>query len=562
MIEDIQIRDLGVINDAHLEFHTGLTVLTGETGAGKTMVLTALGLLLGSRADSGMIRAGSPQAILEGRWKLKPNNPAIGVAEDAGALVEDGELLLVRTVGSDARSKAIIGGRATPVGLLTEIAEHLVVVHGQSDQIRLKSPIAQREALDRFAGLKHQELLARYSDSYSNWRKAKAELDEIEKNFAARASESEELSQAVNHLEKLAIQPDEDIELADLAKRLTHSEDLRAAVSIAHEALLTEGFDGIDAIGLIGKARKSLETAAGHDSSLEQSAQRLRETLENLNDIAIELAGYLSSLEGEDARSLDEIQARRSEITSALRRFGPTIEDLNEYRQKSQLRLLELDSSTEKIEELTKRAADLELFSIELAKEISSNRVQAAKDLGERVTSELVSLAMAGSKLHVSVEQGSELSPMGLDTVSFLLESYSGAEPRPLGKGASGGELSRIMLAIEVILAETDNTPTFIFDEVDAGVGGAAAIEVGRRLAKLAENAQVIVVTHLAQVAAFADQHLAIEKTSNALVTSSDVKVLDETGKAEELARMLSGLSDSTTARDHAVELMQLAKRG
>lgn len=562
MIEDIQIRDLGVINDAHLEFHSGLTVLTGETGAGKTMVLTALGLLLGARADSGMIRTGSAQAILEGRWKLQSDNPAASIAEDAGALIEDGELLLVRSVGSDSRSKAIIGGRAAPVGLLNELSEHLVVVHGQSDQIRLKSPIAQRTALDRFAGVKQQELLARYADSYSSWRKAKSELDVIQMSFDSRAIESAELTEALAHLEKLAIQPDEDTELADLAKRLTHSEDLRASISLAHAALLTDEFDGIDAIGLIGKARKSLDTAASHDSSLEQTAQNLRETLESLNEIAIDLAGYLSTLEGEGARSLDEIQARRSEIASALRRFGPTIEDLLQFEKKSHQRLLELDSSTEKIEELTKRLADFENNSRLLASEISINRVQAAKDLEERVTGELVSLAMAGSKLHVLVEQGQELSPTGIDTVSFLLESYSGAEPRPLGKGASGGELSRIMLAIEVILAETDSTPTFIFDEVDAGVGGAAAIEVGRRLAKLAKNAQVIVVTHLAQVAAFADQHLAIEKTSNDLVTSSDVKILDEAGKTEELARMLSGLSDSATARKHALELMQLAKKG
>ena len=560
MIEDIFIRDLGVISEAKLNFHPGLTVLTGETGAGKTMVLTALGLLLGARADSGMIRAGSTQAILEGNWKLNSNNPAIQKAEEAGALVEDGELLLVRTVGNDSRSKAVIGGRSAPVGLLNELAEHLVVVHGQSDQIRLKSPVAQRVALDRFAGVKHQELLTVYLESFNSWRSAKAQLDEVLKSDSTRAAQIEELTESLELLAKLAIKPNEDVELADLAKRLTHTEDLRTSVGLAHEALLSDAFDGVDAVGLVGKARKAIENAASHDSSLEPTAAKLSEVIENLNDVAVELASYLSSLESESSMSLDEIQSRRSEITSALRRFGPTIEDLLEYEKSSSQRLLDLDSSTESVEELTTRVADLESRAKGFAKEISESRKIAAKQLGERVTSELVALAMSGSKLHVEIEATETLSATGLDNVSFLLESYAGAEPRPIGKGASGGELSRIMLALEVILAESDSAPTFIFDEVDAGVGGAAAIEVGRRLAKLAKNAQVIVVTHLAQVAAFADQHLAIIKTSDAMFTASDVKVLDQSAKAEELARMLSGLSDSETAQSAALELLELAK--
>jgi DNA repair protein RecN (Recombination protein N) len=560
MIEDISIRDLGVISEAKLNFHPGLTVLTGETGAGKTMVLTALGLLLGARADSGMIRAGSTQAVLEGRWKLDATNPAIAKAEDAGALVEDGELLVVRTVGNDSRSKAAIGGRSAPVGLLTELGENLVVVHGQSDQIRLKSPVAQRVALDRFAGPEHQELLSTYLESFNSWRNAKAQLDEILKVDSTRAVQIEELKEALTLLEKLAISPNEDAELADLAKRLTHTEELRAAVGLAHDALQTDSFDGVDALGLVGKARKAIENASSNDSSLEPLASKLNDIVEIMNEVSVELASYLSSLEAENGMSIDDIQARRSEITSALRRFGPTIEDLIEYQKTAQGKLLDLDSSTERIEELSERVNQLEAVARTQADQLSQNRTKAAKELALRVTSELVALAMSGSKFHVEIEKTENLAQSGLDNVSFLLESYSGAEPRPLGKGASGGELSRIMLAIEVILAESDSAPTFIFDEVDAGVGGAAAIEVGRRLAQLAKKAQVIVVTHLAQVAAFADQHLAIIKTSDAMFTASDVRVLDESARAEELARMLSGLSDSETARSHALELVKLAK--
>ena len=560
MIEDIFIRDLGVISEAKLNFHPGLTVLTGETGAGKTMVLTALGLLLGARADSGMIRAGYEQTVLEGHWKLDSENIALAKALEAGALVEDGELLLVRTVGTDSRSKAVIGGRSAPVGLLTELAEHLVVVHGQSDQIRLKSPVAQRVALDRFAGVKHQELLAQYAEVYTSWRAAKTQLEEILKSDSTRAAQIEELNESLALLAKLAVQPNEDVELEELAKRLTHTEDLRSLVGLAHEALISESFDGVDALGLAGKARKAIDSATSHDSSLEIIATKLNEAAENLNEVAISLASYLASLESESSMSLDEIQSRRSEISSALRRFGPTIEDLHAFEKSAHQKLLDLDTSTERVEELTLRVSQLKANCRALAKDISTNRIKAAKQLGERVSEELVALAMSGSKLHVQIDASDVLTSSGIDTVSFLLESYAGAEPRPIGKGASGGELSRIMLSLEVILAESDSAPTFIFDEVDAGIGGAAAIEVGRRLAKLAKNAQVIVVTHLAQVAAFADQHLAIVKTLDAMFTSSDVKVLDDSAKAEELARMLSGLSDSETARSHAQELLDLAK--
>lgn len=560
MIEDIRITDLGVISEAELTFDKGLTVLTGETGAGKTMVLTALGLLLGDRSDSGAIRSGANQTSVEGRWHLASTNPAIAKAEDAGALVTDGELLLARTVSSDGRSKAVIGGRSVPVGLLSEIGAELVVVHGQADQIRLKSPAAQKTALDKFAGLKHLELLSEYSNFYSAWKQAQATLEDVQLNMSARAKQVAELQEALAELDKLAAKPNEDVELAELAQRLTHSEDLRSAVGLAHDALLNDSFDAVDATSLIGKARKAIENAAVHDSALEAKAAVLRQLGEDLNDVAAELSGYLSSLENDSPLTLDQIQERRSALNQALRRWGPTIEDLHAFQESAQGKLAELDFSSERIATLETEVNNLHNEVQARAEQISSNRSNAAKDLGQRVSQELVALAMGGSKLHVLVEKTDQLGPTGLDSVSFLLESYSGAEPRPLGKGASGGELSRIMLALEVILAETDSTPTFIFDEVDAGVGGAAAIEVGRRLAKLAKNAQVIVVTHLAQVAAFADRHLTVVKTSDAGFTSSDVRVLDDSARAEELARMLSGLSDSETARTHASELRDLAK--
>ena len=559
MIEELQIRDLGVIQEATLSFHPGLTVLTGETGAGKTMVLTALGLLLGERSDAGAVRKGSNQTSVEGRWKLSPEHEAVTKATDAGALVEDGELILARTVATDGKSRAIIGGRSAPIGLLSELGEQLVVVHGQAYQIRLKSAAAQRNALDQFAGVDFAELLRSYGKFYQSWTEAKEVLDDIRTNQAGRLREAAELEESLDYLAKLAPKPNEDVELAELANRLTHTEDLRVAATLAHEALATETFDALDAMGLVGKARKALEAVQSKDSALDAQVDSLREIGSSLNDVAASLSGYLAGLESESGMTIDQVQERRSELNVAIKRFGGSLDAVMAFQVEGQQRLLELDSSTDRIDSIEQLVSELEIQARDLAGKLSSARTKAAQELSLRVSEELAGLAMSGSKLHVRVESGDTLSATGADTVAFLLESYVGAEPRPIGKGASGGELSRIMLALEVVLASSAETPTFIFDEVDAGVGGATAIELGKRLAALAKNAQVIVVTHLAQVAAFGDQHLRVTKTSDAQFTASDVQVLDDLTRTEELARMLSGLSDSQAARENALELRKIA---
>ena len=561
MIQDIQIRDLGVISDAELTFHKGFTVLTGETGAGKTMVLTALGLLLGERSDAGAVRAGAELTSVSGTWNLPSSHSVIARVEEAGAMVDDGQLILSRQVGSDGRSKAIDGGRAIPIGLLNEVGQELVIVHGQSDQIRLKSPLAQRIALDKYAGSEHLALLAKYSEHYKSWQSTLRRLEDAKNGTVNRAREISELSENLEFLNKLQIQPNEDVELADLAQKLTHTEQLRNSVTLAHEALTSESYDAIDALGQLGAARKALETAATYDSKLSEQVETLRLLTQQLNDVSADLAGYLANFENDSKLTLDEIQERRAQISSALRRFGPTLDDVFAYVESASKRLLELDSSTESVEALESLASEQEAQAIELAVKLSTNRVACADQLSSRITAELKALAMPGSSVEVKVEKLQELGPFGSDQISFLLRSYEGAEPRAIGKSASGGELSRIMLAIEVILAESESANTFIFDEVDAGVGGAAAIEVGRRLAKLAKGAQVIVVTHLAQVAAFADNHLSVIKETSVGFTSSDVKNLVGEDRVTELARMLSGLQDSDSARGHAAELLELAKQ-
>jgi DNA repair protein RecN (Recombination protein N) len=559
VIEEILIRDLGVISEAKLEFGPGLTVLTGETGAGKTMVLNALGLLLGERSDSSAIRKGQEQAFVEGRWILADS--AMTRIRELGIELDDQELLVNRSVSAEGRSRASLSGKSVPVGILSEIGDQLVVVHGQSDQIRLRSAVAQREALDQFAGGELAKVLTEYSGVYANWKQASTRLAEITTQLEARTREADQIRSAVEELTSLDPKPGEDTELADKASRLTHLEELRIAATAAHDQLSSEGFDdSSDAITLIGKARRALEAVSEHDPELAGLAQQLKEIGYSLNETSASISGYLASLDGEGSQELERVQQRRADLTSAMRKYGPTLEEVVSFLENSGARLLELDSSDKEIQELTALEQSLGKQAISLAKTITELRTKAASDLAKSVTGELAALAMTGASLEVTITPASELGAHGLDQVAILLSAYPGAEPRPLGKGASGGELSRIMLAIEVVLAKSELAPTFIFDEVDAGVGGAAATEVGKRLATLAQNAQVIVVTHLPQVAAFATRHLRVLKSVSDQYTATDVVRLEGEAVVEELARMLSGLSESESGKTHAKELLELAK--
>jgi len=559
MIEEIQISDLGVIKNAELVFSPGFTVLTGETGAGKTMVLTALGLLLGERSDSAFIRAGAAQTNVTGAWRISSEHPAATRIEEAGGLVDDGQILLGRTVSADGRSKAVAGGRQIPVGLLSEIGSELVVVHGQSDQIRLKSQTAQREALDKFAGAEHQGLLIQYQALFNLWREIQRKLNDAQSGKEKIALEKSELTEALEYLGKLNPKQNEDVELQELAQRLTHTEALRNAVGMAHDLLQNDDFEISDAVEQIGKARKALESAVNYDASLENDAQALRDFSQQLSEIVANLSSYLASIEGDGKLDIDQIQERRSELSLAMRRYGPTLEDVITFQENAKIRLAQLSGGEESIEKLQSELSLRQEQLQDLAERISVSRKAAAEQLASRVSAELSALAMADATLKVNVESTGELGTSGADNVSFLLQPYTGAEARPIAKSASGGELSRIMLALEVVLSESETAVTFIFDEVDAGVGGAAAIEVGKRLAALAKSAQVIVVTHLAQVAAFANNHLVVIKSAAGEVTASDIRSVTGSDRATELARMLSGLQDSASAQSHANELLSMA---
>jgi DNA repair protein RecN (Recombination protein N) len=564
VIEEISIRDLGVIGEARLPLGPGFTALTGETGAGKTMVVTALGLLLGERADSGAIRSGAEHAVVEGHWEVADSGPVADRVRDAGGDLDGvagglGALVLGRSVNSDGRSRANVGGRSAPVGVLSEIGQHLVVVHGQSDQIRLRSSTAQREALDRYAGPEFVVLLGDYQEVFRRWQTEQGELDVLIAERDRRAREADELRQAMAEIEAAAPQRGEDAELAERTERLTNLEDLRLAAVEAQEAISSQSLgEVVDAVGLIETARRAIERVAGHDPALAPITESLAAASFATSEASGLVSSYLGSLDADAGRELETLQERRAQLAGLMRRFGPTLDEVVDYLETGSSRLLELDNDADRIEALGAEVTADRARLDDLAERLTESRRAAAAQLSDAVTDELHALAMPDARLSIDVA-ATDLTLTGKDQIAFLLQPHVGADPRPLAKGASGGELSRVMLAIEVVLAATDPVPTFVFDEVDAGVGGASATEIGRRLAKLARRAQVIVVTHLAQVAAFSNNHLVVEKGSDGSVTTSSVRLVHAEDRAQEMARLLSGSPESESALTHARELLESA---
>lgn len=549
MIESISIRNLGVISHAELDFRSGFSALTGETGAGKTMVLTALNLLMGGRADSSAIRSGESQLQVSGTWRLS-DTALVSELDEMGADVSDSRLVVSRSLTSDGRSKALLGGLSVPISTLAGYAERLVAVHGQSDQLRLRSPGAQRQALDAFGS--YEAELNAYVLAYRNFKDLESRLERMRSAGQADAARIAMLREQVSAVAALNLQPAELDEISQRIERLSNVESLRVSASLAHDALSSEA--DLDALTAIGVSRKALESSS--DPVLVDLASRLREVGQLTQDIASELSSFLHDLDADPAQ-LETLLDRRAEIIALERRYGRTAQELVDSLPQLNAELLDLDSSDDQIEklEIQSEAALSQLAAA--AKALTAKRQDAASSLGAAVTQELAALAMSGSRLLVQVAELGDFDASGADRVEFLLAAFSGAEPRSLSKGASGGELSRIMLAIELVLAGPNATPTMIFDEVDAGVGGHAAVELGRRLSQLSKTTQVLVVTHLAQVAAFADVQIRVQKNSDGSVTESQVTEVTGLQRESELARMLSGNPDSQVALEHARELLQ-----
>jgi DNA repair protein RecN (Recombination protein N) len=580
MLEEVRITSLGVIEDAVLEFSSGLTVVTGETGAGKTMVVTGLGLLFGGRADPARVRPGADRATVEGRLRLDPDgHVARQVDEAGGELDDDGTGLVVsRSVSAEGRSRAYAGGRSVPVSLLTYLADDLVAIHGQADQQQLLRPARQRQALDEFAGPELAAVLTDYQRAYKGHRELLAELDELTSRAREREREAEDLQRALAEIEQAEPAEGEDVAMLAEEERLAHADALNAAATTAHEALLgdpAEGsYEAADAVTLLSGARQALEAVTAHDPALAGLAGRLSEAAYLVSDVAAELASYLQSLDSDPAR-LAIVQERRAELTRLIRAYGGLVTaeggqsqsppaqaglaSVLAWAKQAASRLAELAGDDDRIAGLAEEELKLGQTVRDLAGRLTALRHEAAERFAASVSAELSALAMPHARVGVAVTPLEEFGLHGADEVEIRLTPHPGAPSLPLAKGASGGELSRVMLAIEVVFAGADPVPTFVFDEVDAGVGGKAAVEIGRRLARLARRAQVIVVTHLPQVAAFADTHMMVEKTGDGSVTRSGITRLDDAGRVRELSRMLAGLENSEFGRAHAGELLAAA---
>ncbi|GAB3465959.1 DNA repair protein RecN [Streptomonospora sediminis] len=560
MLEEVRIRGLGVIDDAVLELSPGLTVVTGETGAGKTMVVTGLGLLFGGRADPQRVRPGADRATVEGRLTVPADGRVADRVTEAGGELDEDVLILTRTVSAEGRSRATLGGRSAPVSVLSYLADELVAVHGQSDQHRLLRSDRQRAALDRYAGEPLARALKAYTAAYRRHREVASSLEELTARARERAQEADMLRFGVEEIAAAEPVSGEDAELLAEETRLAHADSLRMAATTAHEAITGDPAAEMEAdvAGLLAAARQALTAVREHDAALAAVADRLNEASYVLSDAATELASYAESVEADPAR-LAAIQERRSLLNQLSRKYGETTDDVLAWSEDAAKRLAELEGDDDRIESLRAEEAELHEKLAGLADELTGLRTQAADDFGAAVTAELTALAMPHARVSVRLSTGEEFGPHGRDDVEMLLAPHPSAPPLALHKGASGGELSRVMLAIEVVFAGADPVPTFVFDEVDAGVGGKAAVEIGRRLARLARAAQVIVVTHLPQVAAFADAHLVVEKSNDGTVTESGVGRLDRDGRTRELSRMLAGLEDSELGRAHAEELLNTA---
>jgi DNA repair protein RecN (Recombination protein N) len=581
VLEELRITGLGVIEDSTLPLAVGMNVITGETGAGKTMVVTGLGLLFGGRADAGRVRADPGRAVVEGRLRLsEPVATTVHTrVADAGAEPDDdGTLLLSRTVTVEGRSRAHVGGRSMPVAMLAEVGEQVVAVHGQSDQLRLLRPAEQRAALDRFAGAAHEKLLDSLREAFARWREVADDLADRRRNARERNQEADLLRLGLDEITRVDPQPGEDDDLKAEAQRLEHAEGLRTAAQLAYQAVAGAG-DGADeapnATSLLGTAKRSLEGQSGVDRALGDLAGRLDEAATLMGDVVAELSSYLESLDADPAR-LQTIYERRAELRGLTRKYADDVDGVIAWADRARSRLGELDTSDELLDELDRERQRLEGEVADLATRVSTSRKETAGRFSEQVSVELKGLAMPQSRVEVVVQPRSPgrgepaltvagvecgIAGDGADEVELRLTAHPGAPSLPLQKGASGGELSRVMLAIEVVFAGAGGPPTLVFDEVDAGVGGQAAVEIGRRLARLARTHQVLVVTHLPQVAAFADRHLVVAKDTGGAVTTSGVRVVEDTERARELARMLAGLPDSDLGIAHAEELLAVAAR-
>lgn len=566
-LSEITIKNLGVIESASLEFEPGLTVLTGETGAGKTMVLTALNLILGGKSDAALVRTGQERLVASGRFAV--TKKIAESASEKGADLDGDELILTRNVNSDGKSKAIAGGISIPAGTLAELATELIEIHGQAANLQITKSAKQRELLDRFAGSDLLKILIAYQAELTNYQSLKSRIANLKSAASKRDAEIAELTEFTNSYNKLKPKSGELAQIEIEISKLSSVEEFRVAITTALGAVEDEESGTLTSLGI---ARKALEVARSKDPAIENIYSSLSDAFFLIGDANSALNSYLSSLEADPDR-LSALQERKAALNFWLKKYATgelDFETLVLRGENSKSAMADLTGGDELIAELEKDLTSVKKSLLASAKKLSSAREKAAADLASAVSEEIHALSMPHTNLIVQVAhpdyagalKESDFTITGCDEVTLLLQAHKDGPLVPIAKGASGGEMSRVMLGLEVVLAKVQPVGTYIFDEVDAGVGGKAAIEVGRRLALLAKDAQVIVVTHLPQVAAWADSHFVVKKSSDGSVVASGVNKLAEAERINEIARMLAGLEDSASAQEHAAELLAMRANG
>lgn len=564
MLVELSIENLGVLPRATASWSPGLTVLTGETGAGKTFLLSGLKLIQGTRAESSRVREGQSRAFVEGIFDFSEledaDRAAIKAAiDDVGGDIENEEVVVSRSVSSKGRSRAHVGGRTVTAGRLAELVDNLLVIHGQNDQLHLLSSDQQRDALDSIDP-EIARIKADYQVYRDHWRSVTRELTRRQEHRREMAQEEDRLRFALDEIDAVNPSPHEDDLLIEKIKRLQDVDSLRDSASRAFQMLTSDDVDDVSsATDLLGQAQSALSVSP--DPQLSRLGAQIQSAAEQLAEVSSDLARYLGDLSS-DPGELDAALQRQAKLNDLTRKYASTIDGVLQWRDQACERLEGLDTSTETIEKLAQQAEEAGIKTRQCADKLTAARRRAAVKLESAVTEEMRGLAMPTSSLDIAVTTGTIFRKDGTDEVEFRLRSFDGGEPRPLIQAASGGELSRIMLALEVVLSAERRGTTIVFDEVDAGVGGRAGVEIGRRLMRLSRRCQVIVVTHLPQVAAFADQHLVVTKTIDTSISAtSGVKNLTTDERVEELARMLAGLDHTDTGRAHATELLATAAR-
>ena len=575
MINDLRIQNIGVIEDVSLEMSNGFTVLTGETGAGKTMILTAFQMIIGEKVDSSLVRANEKSALVEAFIKVPQDKELRQRLEELDVAIEDDGTQISRTIAREGRGKIILGGRSVPSATLEEITQSSITIHGQGDQVLLNKSSFQRQLLDQFAGDEHLANLVKYQDLYSKYTETKKKLEELKKAGGQNALRIAQLQESVKELNDAQLEVDEEVSITERINLINNSEDIFESLALA-DKLLNGAEDGTTSVtSQLNQARKALDTAAAKSERISSLRDQISNLEIEVSTLARDVNRDLASLD-RDPATIDKLESRRALIKKLLTKYGPTSKDALENIKKFTEELATIEDLPSAIESVEKEI-QMQLSELAIrAQKIHDSRVDFSTKISLAIEKELKSLSMPNADFKVRIETSEDQAGLkikvdknethlhfdsyGVDQISFEFSANPGQPLRPISKVASGGEMSRIMLAIELVFSKSGASKTMIFDEVDAGIGGAAAIEVGKRLKALAKNHQIVVVTHLPQVAAFADKHLKVEKSASGNITTSSVIELNSGARVTEIARMMAGIQDSASALEHARELLGMSQ--